>query len=97
MKGLGSNFAHEERGAIFQEVFGKSVPGNRDPLSLYIRNSKMTEYKDDPIEGVQRIYMTKWIKKDIEIVSNWLSNDESIIIVGKEGCGKSLLLEASIL
>ena len=40
--------------------------------------------------------MTKSIKKDIDIVSYWLKNNQSVIIVGKEGCGKSLLLEASV-
>jgi dynein heavy chain 2 len=29
-------------------------------------------------------------------VTTWLKNNENIIIVGKEGCGKSILLEASI-
>ena len=96
MKGLASNFPNEQRGLIFEQVFGKSVPGNRDPLSLRINNGKISEYKDDPIEGVQKIYMTKSIKKDIYLVSNWLQNNQSVIIVGKEGCGKSLLLEASI-
>ena len=96
MKGLASNFPNEQRGLIFEQVFGKSVPGNRDPLSLRINNGKISEYKEDPIEGVQKIYMTKSIKKDIYLVSNWLQNNQSVIIVGKEGCGKSLLLEASI-
>ena len=77
-------------------MFGKSVPGGRDPLSLRLNNGKITEYKDDPVDGVQKIYMTKSIKKDIDLVSHWLKNNQSVIIVGKEGCGKSLLLEASI-
>ena len=40
--------------------------------------------------------MTKSILKDIEIVQTWLRSNQNVIIVGKEGCGKSLLLEASI-
>ena len=77
-------------------MFGKAVPGNRDPLSLRINSGKITEYKDDEFAGIQRIYPTKEIKKDIDIVSRWLRANNSLIIVGKEGCGKSLLLEASI-
>ena len=47
MKGLASNFRKEERGVIFEKVFGKSVPGGRDPLSLRIANGKIGEYKDE--------------------------------------------------
>ena len=48
------------------------------------------------MEGVQRIYPTKELKKDVAVVCQWLREGNSIIIVGKEGCGKSLLLEASV-
>lgn len=92
MKGLASNFDSESRGTIFEVVFGKAVPGNRDPLSLRINNGKISEYKDDEFSGIQRIYPTKEIKKDIDIVSRWLKGNNSVVIVGKEGCGKSLLL-----
>jgi len=65
-------------------------------LSLRISNGKIGEYKDSETTGIQKIYATKEIKKDIEIVSHWLKSGHHLIIVGKEGCGKSLLLEASI-
>jgi len=41
VKGLASNFDFETRGIIFEAVFGKAVPGNRDPLSLKINNGKI--------------------------------------------------------
>ena len=68
------------------------MPGGRDPLSLKIGNGKIGEYRDDDVEGVQRIYPTKELKKDTEIISQWIRGGNSAIIVGKEGCGKSLLL-----
>lgn len=46
-------------------MFGKPVPGDRDPLSLIIKNGKITEYKDIESNEVQKIYMTKSILKDI--------------------------------
>ena len=83
VKGLASNFDKETRGIVFQAVFGKSVPGDRDPLCLKISNGKISEYKDDEFSGVQTIYLTKEIKKDISIVSYWLKRNNSLIIVGK--------------
>lgn len=59
VKGLASNFNKESRGAVFEAIFNKGVPGERDPLSLRISNGKITEYKDDEFSGVQRIYPTK--------------------------------------
>jgi dynein heavy chain 2 len=41
VKGLASNFDPESRAVIFEAVFGKGVPGNRDPLSLRIANGKI--------------------------------------------------------
>ena len=96
VKGLASNFKKEDRGRVFEAVFGKAVPGDRDPLILRINNGKIGAFKDEEVESVQRIYATKDIKKDIDIVSRWLKSSQNVIIVGKEGCGKSLLLEASI-
>lgn len=84
------------RGKVFELVFGKAVPGGRDPLSLKISNGKIGEFKDAETKGVQRIYETKSLKKDVHVVSEWLRTSHNVIIVGKEGCGKSLLLEASI-
>ena len=42
VKGLASNFSDDDRSAIFESVYGKPVPGNRDPLSLMIKNGKIT-------------------------------------------------------
>lgn len=64
-------------------VYGKAVPGDRDPLSLTVKNGKITEYKDKDSEEVQRIYLTKSILKDIEIVQTWLRSNQNVIIVGK--------------
>lgn len=96
VKGLASNYQEEDRGKVFELVYGKAVPGNRDPLGLTIKGGKITEYKDQESEDLQKIYLTKSILKDIDIVTSWLRANENVIIVGKEGCGKSLLLEASI-
>jgi hypothetical protein len=96
VKGLASNFPKAVRSKVFETVFGKPVPGGRDPLSLKISDGKIGEYKDDEVEGVQRIYPTKELKKDTEVVAQWIKGGNSLIIVGKEGCGKSILLEASI-
>lgn len=47
VKGLASNFEKDLRGFVFETVFGKGVPGDRDPLSLKSANGKIGEYKDD--------------------------------------------------
>lgn len=65
VKGLASNYHEEERGKIFEQIYGKPVPGGRDPLGLIIRNGKISEYKDQTSDEVERIYMTKSILKDI--------------------------------
>lgn len=96
VKGLASNFLEEDRAQIFEIVYGKPVPGNRDPLSLLIKNGKISEFKDVNAEEVQKIYLTKSLMKDIFILETWLRSNQHAIIVGKEGCGKSVLLEASI-
>jgi len=31
-------------------VYGKAVPGDREPLSLTVKNGKITEYKDKDSE-----------------------------------------------
>lgn len=47
VKGLASNFEGEMRGKVFESIFGKGVPGGRDPLSLRISNGKISEFKDE--------------------------------------------------
>lgn len=68
MKGLASNFSDQNRSSIFEIVYGKPVPGNRDPLSLLINNGKITEFKDIQTDEVQKIYHTKSLLKDIQIL-----------------------------
>ena len=46
VKGLASNYHEEERSKIFELIYGKPVPGGRDPLGLFIKNGKISEYKD---------------------------------------------------
>lgn len=83
MKGLASNMHESDRGKIFELIYKKSVPGNRDPLSLVIKGGKIAEYKDQDISKVERVYMTKAILKDVDIVSNWIKSGQNVIIVGK--------------
>jgi hypothetical protein len=41
VKGIASNFPKAQRAIVFETVFGKPVPGGRDPLSLKIQNGKI--------------------------------------------------------
>jgi len=49
VKGIASNFPQAQRATVFETVFGKAVPGGRDPLSLRIQNGKIGEYKDEDV------------------------------------------------
>jgi hypothetical protein len=40
-------------------VYGKKVPGDRDPLALMEKDGKITEYKDEQQQGISRIYLNK--------------------------------------
>lgn len=40
--------------------------------------------------------MTKQLKRDLAILKPWFKRGEHFIVVGKEGCGKSILVDAGI-
>jgi len=106
IKGLGANFNFELRTRFASEVFGRareSPADQRYPLDCFYspqagafrayasENENFTpqDFADPTNPPLVR---TKGIQRDMDLFKGWLEAGDPFILVGPEGCGKSLML-----
>lgn len=104
IRGLGSNLDPEKRSSFARDVFawtGESPVDKKRPLNSYYDSNSMTfrSYEFDvtveipPSQVVkQPVVPTVEISSNADIILPWLRNGDPFILVGPEGCGKSVLL-----
>ncbi|XP_069942834.1 cytoplasmic dynein 2 heavy chain 1 isoform X1 [Cherax quadricarinatus] len=105
VKGLGGNLPANIRSDFAREVFswvGEHVPDQRKPLNVYYDASRdrLEPYTSDSTEdivvgtGEVPLILTADAKCALDYFMPWLQLEtkQSFILVGPEGCGKSLLL-----
>jgi len=107
IRGFGSNFPIEIRNKFANEFFAlmdEKVPDSRNPLDCNFneKHGGFKSYAFDPSEAfldhetlsyeTPPLIQTVGIQRDINFIKKWLDNSEPFIVVGPEGCGKSLLL-----
>ena len=103
--GFSSNFPIALRNQFAKDFFGlmgEKVVDNKNPLDMrydeksesyrgisYLNRplfEERVDYDDPPV------VMTVGAQRDSQIISRWVETGESFILVGPEGCGKTLLL-----
>lgn len=105
IRGMGSNLPINKRVALAQEVFewaGERPPERHAPLDCFW-NPKVKAYQqyvhqdtaiDSQTLSVQNPPMihTVDIQRNMAMIKPWLTKQQPFILVGPEGCGKTLLL-----
>jgi dynein heavy chain 2 len=105
IRGMGSNLELDKRSAFAREVFGWAgdrAPDPRAPLDCFwnkATSSYMPYLPDNkpvnPEEMSVRsppVVQTVDVQRNRDLVMPWLEHMEPTIVVGPEGCGKTLLL-----
>jgi dynein heavy chain 2 len=99
-KGLASNYDDASRREIFKKIYQKEPASPSDPLGVYLTpEDKLKPYEDESTQlniAGRQVILTKELKRDLNIIKPWLKRGEHFIVVGKEGCGKSILVDAGI-
>lgn len=105
IRGMGSNLDIPTRAEFATAVFewcGERQPDRKDPLNCTFDGSFQTYLPDDtdlvPEElsaTSPPIINTVDVQRNRDLVKPWLKSMEPFILVGPEGCGKSLLLSNS--
>ena len=106
IKGLGGNLPYEERKKFALETFsitGDKPSNISNPLNNYIDKKSCTlkeyttdiTYKEIDLKlffslKTNPLVKTKSVLRDLETINKWLERMEPFIIIGPEGCGKSL-------
>jgi dynein heavy chain 2 len=107
VRGLGANFPYELRAKFASEVFGRareSPADQRAPLDCFYSAGAFKPYTSqdeaytpqdfaDPTSPP--LVRTKGIQRDIDLFQGWLEAGDPFILVGPEGCGKSLMLRSA--
>jgi len=112
IRGLGANLSIEARKKFSIEVFqiaGEKPENIKNPLNNYYDNNynafkAYTLIPDEQIElksfnNLKNNPMVKTlsIQRDLDILNKWLvHNEQPFIVVGPEGCGKSLIINYAI-
>lgn len=108
--GLGGNFNYKVRTEFAETILnaaGERVPDSKNLLLNHFDTTKNTwmsyvqeqsTLKIDDMKDPEKppILKTASIQKDLGLVKPLLDRDESFILVGPEGCGKSLVIRSLI-
>ncbi|XP_042221258.1 cytoplasmic dynein 2 heavy chain 1-like isoform X2 [Homarus americanus] len=105
VRGLGGNLPETTREAFAREVYswvGEHIPDQRKPLNIYYdpTRDRLESYTSDSTDQVVinatevSLILTADAKCSLDYFMPWLQLETSqpFILVGPEGCGKSLLL-----
>lgn len=107
IRGLGANLFTDVRTQFAKEVFNWAGERPADigaPLDSYYHNGSFHSYvikrdaKDDgqlDENDLERgaVVQTVSFQRNVDIVRKWIENMEPFIVVGPEGCGKSMLIK----
>ena len=110
IKGLGSNLAIDDRKKFAMAIYqltGEKPPSMSNLLDVYFddKTQNLLEFKYTPTEidiksfsnnQTYPIVRTSTVLRDLSILSNWFEANVPFIVVGPEGCGKSLLISNAI-
>ena len=110
IKGLGSNLGIDERKKFAMAMYqltGEKPPSMSNLLDVYFddKTQSLLELKynknDIDIKAFSNtlnypIVKTSSVLRDLNILSNWFDSNYPFIVVGPEGCGKSLLINNAI-
>lgn len=96
IRGLGGNLNLSTRAKFAKMLWewaGERPPDKTNPLNCcYEKGSLCTYVFEDAVDG-QDMVPTPSILATADTVKVWLNNSEPFILVGPQGCGKSLLIE----
>jgi dynein heavy chain 2, cytosolic len=106
IRGLGGNFDVETRTDLAREVFKwcrERAPDMSAPLNCYASGNSLESFsssqpdsRDLTRENLSRgkiLVPTVAAQRDIATLSRWVEDGDPFIVVGPEGCGKSMLLK----
>lgn len=103
IRGLGGNLDTERRSAFAKEVFhwsSERPPDLGAPLDCEFENGRFVPLAPPSYDGVFErkdleqgtIVKTVSVLRTMNMVSKWIDNMEPFILVGPEGCGKTMLI-----
>lgn len=108
IQGLGSNFNYKVRqefASMVYNIAGERPVDAKNLLMNYYEPQKQTwmsfvndtksNFKLEEMKSADTppIVRTAPIQRDISMIKGWLDNGNSFILVGPEGCGKSLVIK----
>eukprot|EP00981_Chlorochromonas_danica_P004240 scaffold857_cov152-Ochromonas_danica.AAC.23 len=105
IRGLGGNLNESARSALAKEVFqwaSERPPDLSAPLDCYADGSQFRPFSlplRDEADGIQLqdighsgVVSTVSVQRTISMMESWIAHMEPFILVGPEGCGKSMLI-----
>ncbi|XP_069998938.1 cytoplasmic dynein 2 heavy chain 1 isoform X2 [Penaeus vannamei] len=105
VRGLGGNLPESIRADFAREVYswvGEHIPDQRKPLNIYYDSARdrLESYSSESVENIASdtaempLILTSDALCSLDYFSPWLEMEtqQPFILVGPEGCGKSLLL-----
>ena len=105
IRGLGGNLSIPQRISLAKEVFqwsGERPPDMGQPLDCYADGNSFTpffgaksgnnDYIDVKDIGEKAVILTTTAQRTLKVMEAWIDNMEPFILVGPEGCGKSMLI-----
>jgi len=107
IRGLGGNLNHEQRTAFAREVFawvGERPADANAPLDSYFEAGAFRAFPqskndagltaEDVTAGA--VVPTVGVQRTLRMIQTWVTNMEPFILVGPEGCGKTMLINHAI-
>lgn len=105
IRGLGGNLSPSTRTAMAKEVFQWSAerpPDLGSPLDCYAEGSSFSSFQPprvgdhDALDikdlGESAVVQTVSVQRTMAMMESWITNMEPFILVGPEGCGKSMVI-----
>ncbi len=106
IRGLGGNLSLPQRTALAKEVMqwaGERPPDMGSPLDCYGDGSSFTSFappsrdpRDNQIDpkdiGENAVINTVTAQRTMACMESWITNMQPFILVGPEGCGKSMII-----
>jgi dynein heavy chain 2 len=106
IRGLGGNLSLSSRASLAKEVFqwcGERPPDLSNPLDCYADGSSLKPFiplkgNDLPEQlqvkdlGGTAVIPTVTVQRTLAMMESWILNMEPFILVGPEGCGKSMII-----
>ena len=106
IRGVGGNLSLSQRASLAKEVFqwaGERPPDMGSPLDCYGDGASFTpffaagsdrkhEYIDPKHIGQSAVIQTVTVQRTLRAMDSWIAHMEPFILVGPEGCGKSMII-----